>query len=233
MKGSVRRAVAQGVSPDMPLPLMVNTGPNLGPIIPNMGSESSLTNVLFGGGVQQRLLGVLFGTPDRSYYRNELMRLTGSGKGALQRELDRLEKSGLVTMRSVGNQKHYQANPESPIYEELRAIVVKTFGVADVVRQALLALSGRITAAFIYGSVAKRTDTAKSDIDLFVLSEKVSYQDLFKALQAAEKKLGRKISPTVHSSAELARKRKERSSFVVRILEQPKIFLIGSERELG
>ncbi len=197
-----------------------------------MGPQASLANALFGG-VQQRLLGVLFGTPDRSFYRNELMRLTGSGKGALQRELDRLEQSGLVTVRRVGNQKHYQANPEAPIFDELRGIVVKTSGVADLVRQALLALAGKITAAFIFGSIAKGSDTASSDVDVFVLSEELGYQELFKALQPAEKKLRRKVNPTVYSGAELARKRAERNAFVTRVLKQPKIFLIGGEGELG
>ncbi|TAK84815.1 MAG: transcriptional regulator [Betaproteobacteria bacterium] len=198
-----------------------------------MGPRTSLGDSLFSG-VQQRVLGVLFGTPDKSFYRNELMRLTGSGKGALQRELDRLEQSGLVTVRPVGNQKHYQANKEAPIFEELRGIVVKTFGVADVVRRALLPLAKAIAAAFIFGSIAKRSDTSASDIDVFVVSDKLGYQDLIKALLPAEAVLGgRKINPTIHSRAELARKRKERASFVARVLEQPKIFLIGSERDLG
>lgn len=198
-----------------------------------MGPRSGLGDSLFSG-VQQRVLGVLFGAPDKSFYRNELMRLTGSGKGALQRELDRLEKSGLVTVRPVGNQKHYQANKGAPIFEELRGIVVKTFGVADVLRRALQPLQKAITTAFIFGSVAKRSDTSASDIDLLVISDKLGYQDLMKALLPAEAALGgRKINPVIHSRAELARKRKERSSFVVRVLEQPKIFLIGDEGDLG
>lgn len=184
-------------------------------------------------GVQQRILGVLFGAPDKSFYRNELMRLTGSGKGALQRELDRLEGSGLVSVRPVGNQKHYQANRDAPIFEELRGIVVKTFGVADVLRRALKPLAKRIAAAFIFGSIAKKTDTGASDIDLLVVSDDLEYQDLMKVLLPAETAVGRKINPAIHSRADLGRKRKERSSFLVRVLEQPKIFLIGAERDLG
>jgi predicted nucleotidyltransferase len=197
-----------------------------------MGPRASLGNVLFSG-VQQRVLGVLFGMPDKSFYRNELMRLAGSGKGALQRELDRLEQAGLVTVRPVGNQKHYQANKDAPIFEELRGIVVKTFGVTDVLREALLPLEKDITAAFIFGSIAKKSDTSASDIDLFVVSDKLGYQDLIKALLPAEAALGRKINPTIYSNAELARKRKAQTSFVVRVLEQPKIFVVGSERDLG
>jgi predicted nucleotidyltransferase len=195
-------------------------------------SQSGLGDALFAG-VQQRVLGTLFGNPERSFYGNELLRLTASGKGALQRELDRLVKAGLVTVRSIGNQKHYQANPEAPIFEELRGIAVKTFGVGDVVREALRPLARKISAAFIYGSIAKRADTTRSDIDLLVVSETLGYQDLIRALQPAERRIGRKISPTLYSAAELAKKRSGKSSFVTRILEQPKIFLIGSERDLG
>lgn len=197
-----------------------------------MGLNSALAGALFTG-VQQRVLGVLFGTPERSFYRNELMRLAGSGKGALQRELDRLEGAGLVTVTPIGNQKHYQANAEAPIYAELRGIVVKTFGVADVIRRALLPLADRIRAAFIYGSIASGADTAHSDIDLLVVSEEIGYQELVRALQDAEQSLGRTMSPTVFSPGELAGKRGERASFITRVLAQPKIFVIGSERELG
>jgi predicted nucleotidyltransferase len=192
---------------------------------------AALGDALFSG-VQQRVLAALFGTPERSYYGNELMRLTGSGKGALQRELDRLERSGLVTARRIGNQKHYQANAQAPIFEELRGIVLKTFGAADVLRRALEPLARRIAAAFIYGSIAARTDTSRSDIDLLVLSEDAGYQDLIKALGPAERKLGRKVNPTVYSRGELARKRAERDGFLPRVLAGPKIFLIGGERDL-
>ena len=196
-----------------------------------MGPRLRLGDALFSG-VQQRVLAVIFGMPERSFYRNELLQLTRSGKGALQRELERLEKSGLVTVRAQGNQRHYQANSAAPIFEELHGIVVKTFGVADVLRQYLAPLAERIQAAFIYGSIAKRAETAASDVDLLVVSASVGYQDVIEALQPAEKKIGRKINPTVYKPAELRRKRAERSSFVVRVLQQPKIFLIGSDAEL-
>jgi predicted nucleotidyltransferase len=192
--------------------------------------QSGLGDALFAG-VQQRVLGALFGNPERSFYGNELLRLTGSGKGALQRELDRLVKAGLVTLRSVGNQKHYQANPEAPIFEELRGIAIKTFGIGDVLRGALLPLAKKIRTAFIYGSVARRADTTRSDIDLLVVSDSLGYQDLIKALQTAERGLGRKISPTLYSAVELAKKRSGKNAFVLRVLEQPKIFLIGSDRD--
>ena len=209
--------------------------PNLGPIIPNMGTkevDESLGAALFSG-VQQRVLGALFTNPDRSFYGNELFRLTKSGKGALQRELARLRRVGLINMEIIGKQKHYRANQASPIFEELHGIVIKTFGLADVLRNVLGPFSGKIAVAFVYGSVAKRTDTSQSDIDLFIVSDDLSYSELIGALEAAETKLARKISPTLQSRADLDRKRAEGNSFVIRVLEQPKVFIIGSAHDLA
>lgn len=146
--------------------------PILGNFIPNMGMfcftmHSNLADALFPR-TKQRVLGLLFGQPWRSFYANEVMGIVASGSGAVQRELAALAQSGLVTVKAVGNQKHYQANPDSPIFEELCAIVQKTIGLAEPLRSALRPLERRITAAFVYGSVAKKMDTARSDIDLIV-----------------------------------------------------------------
>ena len=109
-----------------------------------MGNKDSvsLSDVLFSGG-QQRVLGLLFGQPDRSFYANEIAKLALTGRGALQRELERMTSSGLITMTPIGRQKHYQANRKSPIFTELRGIVLKTFGLADVLRAALSEQGGR------------------------------------------------------------------------------------------
>ena len=201
-------------------------------MIPNMAqAETSLADVLFAG-VQQRLLALFYGQPDRSYYTNELLRLTATGRGGLQRELTRLVTSGLVNVTTVGNQKHYQANRAAPIFNELRSIVLKTFGLADVMRDALSALATEIRLAFIFGSVAKGSDTAASDIDLLVVSDNMAYADLFGALSAAEETLGRKINPTLYSSFEFERKVRDDNHFVTRVLAQPKIFLKGAEDDL-
>lgn len=193
--------------------------------------EYSVADALFSG-LQQRLLAVLFGQPDRSFYGNELLRLTGTGRGALQRELEKLVSADLVTVTPVGNQKHYQANAAAPIFAELRGIVMKTLGLADVLRTALNAVADRIELAFVFGSVAKGTDTATSDIDLMVVTETLTYADLFEGLAAAEQVLGRKVNPTLYTSAALAEKVRTENSFVLRVLSQPKIFLIGAEDEL-
>lgn len=197
-----------------------------------MKTQVSLSEALFAG-VQQRVLGLLFGQPDQAFHGNEIMKLTGSGKGGLQRELRRLTESGLVQVTKVGNQKRYQANPASPIFGELCGIVQKTFGLTDELRKALLPLASQIALAFVYGSVAKRTDTARSDIDLLVVSDTLSYQDLLAALEDSETRLGRKISPTLYTAADLARRRAEGNHFILRLLEQPKLFLIGGPHEFG
>ena len=182
--------------------------PNMGIKMPKMGIKpnsksvshsTSLAAALFSG-TQQRVLGLLFGQPDRSFYATELISLksrttalsafglislAGVGSGAVQRELARLAQSGLVTVKPVGNQKHYQANPASPIYTELCGVVRKTVGLAEPLREALALLAPQIKAAFIYGSIAKKEDTASSDIDLMLVSNTLTYGDTILALQAA------------------------------------------------
>ena len=182
--------------------------------------------------VQQRVLGVLFGNPRRSFYANEVIALAHSGTGAVQRELARLEASGLVTVTRVGKQKHYQANAAAPVFEELRTLVLKTFGLAEVLRSALAPLSPRIRAAFVYGSIAKGQDTAASDIDLMVVSDDVTYADLFATLEDASARLGRKVAPTIYSPKELSRRGKQDNAFVTRVLAQSKLWLIGDENAL-
>lgn len=205
----------------------------MGPLTnsPNTNS-TSLSEALFSG-VRQRVIGLLFGHTGRSYHGNELVKLAGSGKGALQRELKRLTDSGLVTVAEVGNQKRYQANPQSPVFEDLRSIVEKTFGLADVLAEGLRPIADRISLAIVFGSVAKRSDTARSDIDLLIVSDSASHQEIFKVLEKTEAKLGRKINPTLYTAKEFAKRRAQGNSFVTRILEQPKIYLIGSARDVG
>jgi predicted nucleotidyltransferase len=198
------------------------------PTVPFAG----LADALFAR-VQQRVLAVLFGNPRRSFYANEVIRLAQSGTGAVQRELARLEAAGLVTATRVGQQKHYQANAGSPLFEELRALVLKTVGLADVLRAAMAPVARGIRAAFVYGSIAKGDDTAASDIDLMVISDRLTYADLFAALERASTQLGRKVAPTIYSSKELAKRVKQDNAFVARVLAQPKLWLIGDERDLA
>ena len=214
--------------------------PNLGSNIPNMGTKTktakakprkSLADALFSA-TQQRVLGLLFGQPDRSFYATELINMLSVGSGAVQRELARLAESGLVTVHKVGTQKHYQADPNSPIYHELCGIIVKTVGLAEPLRNALQPFANRIKAAFIYGSVAQGVDTAKSDIDLMLICENLSYADVFEALQTAEAKLGRPVNPTLYSPAEWMKKRKTENGFAHKVAQRPKLFLIGADQDL-
>jgi predicted nucleotidyltransferase len=195
-------------------------------------SSPGVADALFAK-VQQRVLGVLFGKPGRSFYANEVIGLARSGTGAVQRELVRLEAAGLVVASRIGKQKHYQANQRSPVFAELRALVLKTSGLADVLREALTPVADKVRAAFVYGSIAKGQDTAASDIDLMVISERLTYANLFGALEDASAHLGRKVAPTIYSPKELARRRKQDSAFVTRVLEQPKLWLIGDEGDLA
>ena len=214
--------------------------PNMGSKMPNMGMKTKtddtphtgLSDALFSN-TQQRVLAFLFGQPERSFFATELIGLAGGGSGAVQRELKRLEESGLVTMTPQGNRKNYQANPNSPIFAELCGIVQKTVGLAEPLRVSLAPFTKKITAAFVYGSVAKRSDTAHSDIDLMLISDTLEYADLYAALEQAATILGRTMNPTIYTPAELAKRIKQKNAFVVRVLAQPKIWLIGNEDEFA
>ena len=208
-------------------------------IMPILGAKAvssrsrrrSLADALFTK-TQQRVLGVLFGRPERSVYASELIRDAGTGSGAAQRELARLEESGLIVARRIGHQKHYQANPASPLFSELRNIVLKTVGLADPLRDALKPLSSAIRAAFVYGSVAKATDQAASDIDLMIISDSLTYGEVFGALERVTRAVGRKVNPTVFTAAEFSKRARTENAFVTRVLEQPKLWVIGSEHNL-
>lgn len=193
-------------------------------------AQSGVANALFSK-VQQRVLAVLFGNPSRSFYANEVIALAGSGTGAVQRELARLDAAGLVAVTRIGNQKHYQANSSTPVFEELRGLILKTSGLADILRAALAPMADRVEAAFVYGSVAKGQDTAKSDIDLMVISDTLSYPDLYASLEEATRRLGRTVNPTVYSPQELDKRVKEGNAFIQRVLAQPKIWVVGEKLE--
>lgn len=195
-------------------------------------ASDGLASALFSG-TRQRVLGLLFGQPERSFYASEVIQRVDSGSGAVQRELANLVQSGLVTVRPVGNQKHFQANSASPIFAELCSIVQKTIGLADPLREALAPLAGRIAAAFVYGSVAKQSDTASSDIDLMILGDDLTYGDVFGALESASAALGRAVNPTILSRADFAKRVTNQESFLTRVLQQPKVWIIGGEDALA
>lgn len=192
--------------------------------------DESIAGALFSR-VQQRLLALIFGHPERSYYLSEIVRHLRSGTGAVDRELARLEKSGLISVERIGNQKHYRANEASPIFDELRGIIRKTVGLKEPLQHALEKHRHQINAAFVYGSVAKKTDSAQSDIDLMIIGDDLVYADLYGALQTAEGSIGRSVNPTIMALSEWKDKQR-RSSFVQKVSSQPKLFVLGSEADL-
>jgi predicted nucleotidyltransferase len=199
---------------------------------PSTTAAGGLADALFTT-TQQRVLGFLFGQPDRSFYATELIEMAGSGRGAVQRELARLTQCGLVTVRQIGNQKHYQADPRSALFEELSGIARKTFALAEPLRRALAPLLPKIRYAFVYGSVAKRQDTSHSDIDLLIVSDELSYADVYPLLESVQDEIGRTVNPTVYTGAAIRNAVRQGKVFVKRILGQPKIWIVGSEDDLS
>lgn len=195
-------------------------------------ASANLSDALFTA-TQQRVLGCLFGEPGRTFSISELIQTTGAGSGAVQREVARLAGSGLLLMEPLGNQKRYRANPDAPIHDELAAIVRKTFGLAAPLREALAPLANRLQLAFVYGSVAKGSDTASSDIDLMLVTEDLTYPEVMAALHPLIERLGREINPTLYTPADLRKRIAAGNSFITRVLAQPRIWLIGSEHDLA
>jgi predicted nucleotidyltransferase len=194
--------------------------------------SSTLANALFSA-TQQRVLGLLFGQPERSFFATELIGLAGSGSGAVQRELQRLAESGLVTVTRIGNQKHYQANRAAPVFDELRGIALKMFGPAEALRAALVPLAKRVHAAWLYGSVAKGTDRAQSDIDVLIVADDLTLEEVYAALGPAEKRLGRAVSPTLYTLREFERRRTAKNPFLSKVLAGERILLIGEDHAAG
>ena len=194
-----------------------------------MMSRSAIGDALFTK-TQQRVLGLLYGKPEQSYYLNEIVRLAAVGKGSVNRELDKLCAAGLLTVSRQGNQNHYQANANNPIFNELKAITQKTFGVVDIIKAALALLLSQLNCAFIYGSVAQGTEHAGSYIDLMLVGDDMSYSEVMELLAPAEKQLGRTINPTLYTVAEFTDRKNSHQPFITRVIEQPKLWLMG---ELG
>ena len=186
--------------------------------------SNTIGNVLFTK-TQQKVLGLLYGQPYKSFYLNEIVRLSDIGRGTIKRELERMTASGIVMQKRIGNQNHYQANDSCPVYQELLGIVRKTFGIADVIKTALTPILERIIFAYIYGSIAKSEDSSKSDIDLLVISEKLTYSEVMEKLIEVEASLGRVVNPTIYDLNQIRQKLKQDNAFVARIIEQPKIWI--------
>ena len=189
-------------------------------------TRSGIADALFAT-TQLKVLQLLFLHPDRSFFASELIALAASGSGAVQREIARLVESGLVNQTFIGRQRHYQANPDSPIFDELRGIIVKIAGIPDRLKAALQPLADRIVFAILYGSIAKGTSNSGSDIDLLIVGDGIKLEELYSAFEGTEKALMRKVHPTLYSLEEFTRRRKNKNPFLVKVLGGDTVLISG------
>jgi predicted nucleotidyltransferase len=186
---------------------------------------------LFGSRLRARLLGWLFSHPDERFFVRQLTGLLDEDPTNVSRELARLEKMGILVSLAEGRQKYYQVDRECSVFHELHGLVLKTIGVADVLRQALSPLEQQISIAFVFGSMASGEATSASDADLLVVGD-IDEVVLHKAVAAAEQRLGRTVNYTLVSEREFQRRRREKNGFLAQVLNGPKIMILGSEREV-
>ena len=179
-------------------------------------------------GTRQTMLRLFFGQPDRGYTLSDLIELAKAGRGAVQREVARLVQAGLVTHEGERRGSLYRANADSPIFRELCGIARKILGPAGRIRSALEPMRDRIQVALLYGSVARGTDRADSDIDVLIVSDELLLEDVFVELTVAEEDLGRSINPTLYTVEEFEQRRADRSPFLSQVLDAPHEVLIGS-----
>jgi predicted nucleotidyltransferase len=202
----------------------------MGTIDPNWGSTEPLSASLFGR-VRREILGLLFSHPDEEFYFRQIVRLTGVGVGAAQRELGNLSSAGILLKSSRGRSVFYRVNQESPIFGELQSLILKTSGIVEVLRRALAPLEKDIHFALVFGSTAQKRLRAASDIDLMIVGN-VGFGEIVSLLQEAQTGLGREINPVVYSPLEFRRRLREGHRFIDSILTNPHLFVVGNEREL-
>ncbi len=182
---------------------------------------------LFTSKLRVEILALFFSRSEESLYLGEIVKLTGEDRGNISRELRNLESIGLLISRKEGNLKYYSSNRDFLLYDELRSIILKTRGAVGTLKETL-SRAKKIDYAFIYGSIASGTETAKSDIDLMVIGE-ISLENLLRLLRGSEKALGREINPSLYSAKEYKSRMKKKDPFIVRIMSKPRIMLIGDD----
>lgn len=193
-------------------------------------NSDNISASLFGK-TRNAVLALLYSHVDERFYFRQIVRLIGTGLGALQRELKNLSKAGIISKSVQGNQIYYQANPDCPIFNEIKNLVMKTAGVRDILKNALIPLAERIRVAFIFGSIAKGNEHSNSDIDIIIIGN-VTFAEIVSALSHTQEVVRREINPVVYPTAEFRTKLTENNHFLKSILKEPKYFLIGDEREL-
>ena len=188
--------------------------------------SNGLATTLFGK-ARRAILSLLYGHADEAFYLRQIARTTGIGLGPVQRELKQLTDAGIIQRTVRGKQVYYQANVKCPIFAELKSLIVKTAGLADVLREVLAPLDEQIASALVYGSMANGEATSESDIDLLVVGD-IDEMALHRALSQAENRLGRPVNYTLMSQREFGERRSEKGGFLDRVLAGPKIMILGS-----
>ena len=194
-------------------------------------TPETVGDLLFPAAYRRRVLSLLLLHPDRALHVREIARLTGTTAGTLNKELARLHRAGLLAREVVGNQIRYSADRDSRVYEELAGILRKTVGLADVLAEALAAAAKTIDTAFVFGSIARSSESARSDVDVMLIGE-IGFGDAVRLLSPAGVALGREVNPKVYSASQWRAAVKAKDPFVLEVLSQPKIFLIGNDDEL-
>ncbi len=195
-----------------------------------MLNQEKVSSSLFGK-ARRAVLALIFGRADQSFYLRQIVRSVGAGQGAVQRELARLSGAGVLLRIRQGNQVYYRANPDSPIFSELKSIVIKTAGVGEALKTALEKLAGRIQVAFLYGSFVSGRETKESDVDVMIVGS-VSFSEVVAVIRPVQEVLAREVNPVVYSAQEFKKKLREKHHFLATVLKSSKIFLIGGRREL-
>ena len=211
----------------------LNTVPRRGTIVPRMGTlpdNDNLSTTLFGK-TRRAVLALLYSHDDEAFYLRQIIRIADVGLGAVQREVKRLSDAGIIRRTVQGNQVYYQANPECPVFAELKGLIVKTAGVVDVLREALAPLASQVAVAFVYGSVASGEATSASDVDLLIVGD-IDEMALHRALSQAEHRLARPVNYTFLSQLEFHERSSEKGSFLARVLSGPKLMILGSIDEI-
>jgi len=204
-----------------------------GTIAPNMGTinkNESLSATLFGK-TRRAVLALLYSHTDESFYLRQITRAAGSGMGAVQRELKKLSESGIILRTTRGKQIYYKANPDCPIYDELKSLVMKTAGIGEILKAAFVPLTDLINVAFLFGSLVRGDERSSSDVDVLVVGN-VSFAEVVSALEQVQETIRREINPIVYPPKEFRSKLAAKHHFLKTTLNSPKFFLIGDENEL-
>jgi len=190
----------------------------------------NLSATLFGK-TRRAVLALLYSHADESFYLRQIARTADVGMGAVQREVKKLSKAGIIRRTVRGRHVYYQANPECPIYAELKSLVIKTVGVGDVLRAALIPIADRINVAFLFGSLVRGGEGSRSDVDVMVVGH-VTFTEVVLALSRIQETVQREINPIVYPPEEFRSKLAADHHFLKTTLVGPKYFLIGDEHEL-